>query len=57
MSIKGDSLTHEQIVEEYLKDISNQMRLMNARIEDGFNTDINLEDIKTLEDGEDGDSR
>lgn len=49
MSIKGEPLSHEQIVEEYLKDISNQLRLLNDRLEDAFNTDIDLDDVQTLE--------
>jgi hypothetical protein len=55
MSIQGEPISHEEIVEIYLKDISQQLRLMNARIEDAFNTDIKLEDIQTLEDSDNGD--
>jgi len=50
MSILGDAVSHEEAVERFLQDISNQLRLMNARIEDAFNTDIDLDDVQTLED-------
>ena len=54
MSLIIDDESNELTAIDYLKDISNQIRLLNARIEDGFNTEINLEDIQTLEDYEDG---
>jgi hypothetical protein len=54
MSIIFDDLSHEQIVEEYLKDISNQLRLLVAINTKAFDSEIELEDIQTLEDGEDG---
>lgn len=49
-SIKGTEAELAMI--ELQVDISNQLRLLNARIEFGYRTDINLEDIQTIEDQE-----
>ena len=49
MSIEVSDETNSLSMIDYLKDISNHLRLLNARIEDGFNTDINLNDINTLD--------
>lgn len=53
MSIIAESMSHEEKVEEYLKDISNQLRLLVAINTKAFDSEIELEDIPTLEDCED----
>lgn len=54
MSLILDDLSHEQQVEEYLKDISTHMRFLVAIIKDAYNSDIEIEDIPTLEESQDG---
>tara|TARA_R110002126_G_scaffold153309_3_gene300489 strand:- start:1732 stop:1899 length:168 start_codon:yes stop_codon:yes gene_type:complete len=55
MSETGESLSHEEYVEVYLKDISLHMRYVAEILKDAFNSEIELQNIQTLEDGEDVD--
>jgi len=55
MSAQAEPISHEQQVEEYLKDISEQTRYAVAILKDAFNSEIELTDVPKLEDGEDGD--
>jgi len=48
MSIIADE--DVKILLDLLRDASNQLRLLNARTEAAFETDINMEDIQKLED-------
>jgi len=45
MSIEADSGEHELSVEELLQLILNQLVLLNARVEHGFETEIEMEDL------------
>ena len=54
MSWEGDSTSHEGDLTAVLSDISAQLRLLNARIEDAFKTGIEIDDIETLEEAKDG---
>lgn len=55
MSFDPDSMEHEKIMEEYAKDSNRQLRFLNAQIKEAFGTEIEFEDISTLEDYKDGD--
>ena len=50
MSIQADNREQEINVKELLETIALQLKLLNARIEEGFETGIELEDL------DDGDS-
>jgi hypothetical protein len=53
MSFNSSNKTHEEIVEEYLKDISNQLRLLVAINNKAFDSEIEQQNIPKLEDCED----
>lgn len=57
MSFNPGNLEQDIDIKELLIIIATELQLMNARIEHAFKTDIILDDIQTLEDGENGDSR
>ncbi len=40
MSLEGDNQTHESSIESILSLILDELRLLNARIEEEFQTDI-----------------
>ena len=54
MSFDPSNLSHEQIMEEYAKDNNRQLRFLNAQIKEAFGTEIELDDVRILEDYEDG---
>lgn len=57
MSTEADSVDHELNSEDYLKDISNYMRLVAAILQDSYNSDITIDTIEKLEDCNDGTAR
>jgi hypothetical protein len=45
MSFKPDDIDHESYIEMLLEQLIKQIELLNARIEEAFETKINEEDI------------
>ena len=54
MSFEPDSQSHELTVADYLKDISEQLRYLNEQIKEAYQTDIELSEVRKLEDCDDG---
>ncbi len=46
MSIDAENIEQDITVKELLQIIATELRLLNARIEDGFETGIEIEDIE-----------
>lgn len=46
MSIEAESEGHKLTVEELLQMIADRLDLLNARVEDAFNTGIEADDIE-----------
>lgn len=54
MSETGESLSHEEQMEEYAKDISNYTRYIAAILKDAFGSEIEFDEVNKIEDCEDG---